>query len=128
MNRQTRQKGITMWGILAIAVVVVFFLLIIIKIVPIYMTGMKVSSALNGLAAQPGADSMTNLQILEALYKRFQIEDIDEHITLRDTLSFEKKGKSRIVRIAYEDVAPLFGNISILVEFDHSVEVGRVDN
>ncbi len=128
MNRQNRQRGITVWGILAIAVVAVFFLLIIVKLVPIYMTGMKVKSALNGLATQPDAGSMTNRQILEALYKRFQIEDIDEYITLKDTLRFERDGKTRIVRIAYEDVAPLFGNVSLLVEFDHHVEVGRVEN
>ena len=128
MNSQNRQKGVTMWGMLAIAVIVAFFLLIIVKVVPTYMLDMRVKSALKGLANAPGADTMTNLQILDALYKRFQIENIDERIVLRDTVSFETRGKTRIVRIAYEDVAPLLGNVSLLVEFDHSVEVGRVDD
>ena len=128
MNGQNRQKGITVWGILAIAVVAVFFLLIIVKLFPIYMTDMKVRSALNALAAQPDASSMTNLQIVDALYKRFQIEDIDDYIVLKDTLRFERKGKTRIIRITYEDITPLIGNVSVLVEFDHSVEVGTVDD
>ena len=127
MNGQNRQKGITVWGILGIAVVAVFFLLIIVKLVPVYMTDMKVKSALNALAQHPDAGSMTNLQIVEALYKRFQIEDIDDYITLKDTLRFEREGKTRIVRITYEDVTPMIGNVSVLVEFDHSVEVGTIE-
>lgn len=128
MNRQNRQRGITVWGMLAIAFIAGFFLLIIIKVFPPFMADMRVKSALNGLAKQPGAASMTNLEILQALEKRFIIDNLAGRASLRNAISFERRGKARVIRIAYEEVAPLFGNISLLVEFDHKVEVGRVDD
>jgi len=118
------QKGITMWGMLVVAMLVIFFAFLAVKLFSPYMTDMQVSSALNSLSKQPDAASMSNYEIKEALDKRFQIDNIDEIVRVRDVVSFSKKGRKRIVNISYESLTPLFSNMSVLIEFDHSAEIG----
>jgi len=45
-------------------------------------------------------------------------------VNLEQDLAFERDGRARVIRIAYESVTPLFSNISILVQFDHKEKVG----
>ncbi|MDH5648219.1 MAG: DUF4845 domain-containing protein [Gammaproteobacteria bacterium] len=120
-----KQQGMSMWVLLAMAVLGGFFTLLAVKLFPVYMTDMNVDSALNRLAKEASSAEMTNSGIRESLEKRFMIDDIDRHVDLRKALSFEPQGGKRIVRISYDSITPVFGNVFVLIEFDHSAEIGR---
>ena len=124
MNIKT-QRGISFWSILAIAFVAGFFLLLLIKLFPVYMVDMNVSSSITSLAKEPGAADLSNIELKTKLRKRFEINDVDRSIDINKTLSFESDAGKRIVRISYDSVTPIFNNIFVLIEFDHAEEIGR---
>lgn len=123
-----KQKGITMWGIAMIALIVAFFALLVVKLVPTYLMDMKISNALQGVAKQSQQSNMTNADIRRALEKRLEIDMISyQDFDVKQDVSFIKKGRSRIIEIDYEVVTPMFVNISVLVQFDHQAEAGKFE-
>ena len=122
MSIRRRQRGMTFWGmvfVLSIIAIVVFF---IFKLLPPYLADLKVNGALDSLSREAGVGSMTRLEISKALEKRFDIDDVT-HVRLDRDLFIETRGRTKIIRIRYEAVIPIVGNISALLEFDHSKEV-----
>lgn len=123
-----KQKGITMWGIAMIALIVAFFALLVVKLVPTYLMDMKIRNALQGVAKQSQQSNMTNADIRRALEKRLEIDMISyQDFDVKQDVSFIKKGRSRIIEIDYEVVTPMFVNISVLVQFDHQAEAGKFE-
>ena len=109
-----------MWGMFTISLMVVFFALLLFKLIPPYLQDLKVKTALDSIEQQAGS-GMSNPEIMTALRKRFDIDDI-EHVDLSD-ITIQRRGVLKIIRIEYEAVVPLVLNISALMEFDHSAEV-----
>lgn len=122
MQNPKRQSGITMWGLLFVLGTLAFFLFLTFKLLPPYLSDMKIKSALESLARQPDAGSMSNPEITEAIRKRLEIDSADD-FNLGNSLTITAKGRNRVIRINYESVTPMFFNVSALLAFDHSIEV-----
>lgn len=122
MRTRTNQSGMTFWGLLVIAAIFAFFVMLFFKLLPPYMENASVMSALEGLAKQPEAGNLEKAQIKEALERRFNIEYVTD-LDLKKVLFVEKKPGSTAIRIAYERRIPLAYNVSAVVEFDHTVTV-----
>jgi hypothetical protein len=122
MKLRLQQTGATLWSMISISVLVIFFALLLIKLIPPYLSDMKVRAALDSIERQAKGSSMSNAQIMISLEKRFDIDSIT-HVNLREDVVIEREGRMKIVRIAYEAQIPLVFNISALLEFDHSAEV-----
>ena len=120
MNLKSRQRGVTMWGMFMISLMVVFFALLLFKLIPPYLQDLKVKTALDGIEQQ-ASSGMSNPEIMTALRKRFDIDDI-EHVDLSD-ITIERRGALKVINIEYEAVVHLVLNISALLEFAHSAEV-----
>lgn len=119
------QRGMSMWGFLAVTVLFVFFVLLLLKLLPPYLEDAKVSTAIENVARQPGSGGLGRKEIEQALERRFEIDDITR-VNLADHLSIErvKDGQGNIIRIQYEVVVPLVYNMSALLNFDHSAVAG----
>jgi hypothetical protein len=122
MRTRSQQKGMTIWGLLMVAALIVFFTLLFFRLLPPYMEHAKVKTALENVAHQPDAGSMDKAQIRAALDRRFSIEDV-ERVDLSKHLFVEKKPGTMTIRIAYEVRVPLAYNITALIEFDDSAQV-----
>ncbi len=122
MKLRSQQTGATLWSMISISVLVIFFALLLIRLIPPYLSDMKVRAALDSIERQAKGSSMSNAQIMISLEKRFDIDSIT-HVNLREDVVIEREGRMKIVRIAYEAQIPLVFNISALLEFDHSAEV-----
>ncbi len=122
MKLRSQQTGATLWSMISISVLVIFFALLLIQLIPPYLADMKVRAALDSIERQAKGGTMSNAQIMIALEKRFDIDSIT-HVNLREDVVIEREGRMKIVRIAYEAQIPLVFNISALLEFDHSAEV-----
>lgn len=123
MRMISRQKGITIWGLLVVAALVVFFSMLTIKLFPAYIEYFAVKTSLENLAKQPGVGAMEKNDIKNAIQRRFDIEDVKQ-VDLNKHLFVDKKPGATAVRIAYEVRIPLFYNISVILSFEHSVQVG----
>lgn len=122
MQTRTTQNGMTFWGVLALAALIVIVTLLFFKLLPPYMEYGKVRTALENLAKQPNAGDMERVQIKSALDRRFSIDDVDD-VDLDKCLFVEKKPGTTTIRIAYERRVPIAYNVTALIEFDHSVQV-----
>lgn len=122
MKSITTQRGMTMWSLLFVLGVLALVMFLFLKLFAPYKDDFKVRTALDSLVRQPDISSMGKNEIIEALSKRFDIDDIS-HVKLGTDLTVETKGKLKVIRIKYEAVIPMVYNISALLEFDHVRQV-----
>ena len=122
LKTKSKQIGMGFWGLLMIAALFIFFVVLFFKLLPPYMEYGKVKTSLENMARQPGTKDMEKAQIKAALERRFDIEDVN-NLDLNKALFVEKKPGSMAVRIAYERRVPLAYNITALIEFDDTVQV-----
>jgi hypothetical protein len=112
----------TMLGILILVVVVGAWVYAGIRMTPKYLEFMRVASTLEKVRdeydSNPGT---TEFMLRKAVERQFDIEMV-EVITSKD-IEITKSGGLFTMRAAYEDTVPLAGNVSLLLEFDKSVEV-----
>ncbi len=120
-----RQRGATMWGILAVMALVVTFALLTMKLVPAYIDNAKVSSALSSLAEDPEARALPRRLLIKKVSDSLYIDMADDLLDLTDPAVFQiqKTKNTRVITIAYERVIPLVYNISALLDFEESVEI-----
>jgi hypothetical protein len=122
MLDRNRQNGMTFWGLLVIATLFIFFVVLFFKLLPPYMEYAKVKTALEGIAKQPGTSDLEKSQIKAAFDRRFNIDSVDD-IDLNKALIVEKKPGSMTIRITYERRVPLAYNVTALIEFDDTAQV-----
>lgn len=122
MQTRTYQNGMTFWGLLVVAAIFIFFVILFFKLLPPYIEYGKVKTSLESLAKQPDTGAMEKAQIKAAIERRFDIEDVSS-IDLNKNLFVEKKPGSMTIRIAYERRVPLAYNVTALIEFDHTAQV-----
>src|ERR1039458_9251922 len=103
------QRGITFIGWLFLLVPIGICLYAGIRLAPIYLNYMRVAKSLSELASEAKSSSSSTPQGLRTtLGKHFDIHREGDHF----------------VAIAdYEDVAPMFGNVSLLVQFHKQVDM-----
>lgn len=121
MCNRRQQRGMTFWGLSFVLGVFAFLLFLTFKLFPPYMEDFKVKSALDGLARQSDFSSMSRSDMIVALGKRFDVDDVTA-VKLDKDFIVETQGRLKRVRIRYENVIPIVANISILLEFDHVKE------
>lgn len=126
MRTLKAQRGMSMWSGMFVIAVVAFFLFLGFKLFPPYMENFKVKNAIEGLARDPSIGTMTRGEMIVSLEKRFDIDNVDT-VKPAQHLFLETRGRTRVIRITYEAVVPLFGNISALLDFQHVREVRGVE-
>jgi hypothetical protein len=116
-----RQRGATFLGMLIIVAILGAGLYAGIRLTPIYMEYMAVARALDQTADE-GAKGTTNIQNLRvSLDRRWTIEDIMS-LDVKD-VEIKKTGNGFTMRAEYRAEVPFVGNVSLVVDFDKTVEV-----
>ena len=117
------QRGLTFFSIMLILGLIAFFVLLALKIAPIYMNHSKVVNALSALENMPDIDVMSKREIEMSLNKRFNMNYVEK--VGGDDITITKSSNYTKVEIEYEVVEKLVGNLSVLVEFYDSFEAGN---
>jgi len=117
-----RQRGLTFISLIFVLWIVGFFVLLILKVGPIYLDHSKVLSALAAVEEAPDAAMLSERDIREMLRKRFDLNYVSD-VEASD-IKIYKSGYYLKVEIKYEVVKKIMGNLSVLVEFNDVVEVG----
>jgi len=121
---RSRQTGVTLigWIILLIPVAICGYAGI--RLAPVYLNYMKVARTLEQVKTEykDGDAGGSAAAIRNSVQKHLDIESVD-YPDIKD-IKITRDGKSWVVSAAYDDQAPLFSNIFILVTFDKSVTLG----
>jgi hypothetical protein len=117
------QQGLTLLSIAFILFLIGFFVLLTLKIVPIYLDHNKVKNALSALKKDPAFPNMSEFEIKQSIDKRFNMNYVYD-VTSND-LKVVKTATYTKVEIEYETVVKLAYNLSVLAEFHDVIEVGE---
>lgn len=116
-----RQRGLTFISFAILMMVLGFFMLLLVRIGPVYLNHYKVRTSLESLKSDKELVVRTREEIVKALERRWDINMVDS-VTTKDVKITRDNGKLR-VQVAYEVARHIMGNVDVLVYFDDSVEV-----
>jgi Domain of unknown function (DUF4845) len=118
----TKQRGVTMIGWLLLMVPVGVIVYALIRVTPIYINYMHVAKAMEQLASESKGEGPVNpADVHQSLEKRFDIEYV-ENPAAKD-VDVHRDGDHWVAVAQWEETAPLFGNISLLMEFSKRVDL-----
>jgi Tfp pilus assembly major pilin PilA len=142
-----RQQGLTFISLVFILGLIAFFVLLGLKIGPIYLDHSKVVSALSEIEKTPDIEEQSEAEIRNSLSKRFNINYVNDvtqdditvtacspsstssyaHVNdvTQDDITVTHHGDYLKVAIKYEVVRNIVGNLNVLVEFNDVIEVDK---
>ena len=120
-----RQKGVTAGGWLLILGLVGFFVLLSLRLFPIYSNHFKIQGVVKSLLQEKDLYRMQKKDLLRIITKRLNINFAEgfrsEHLSIKLT-----KSGSKEIRIKYEDRRPILGNLDVVAKFDDYVIVTQM--
>ncbi len=117
----SRQRGATAIGILVIVGIVGFGLYGGIRLLPLYTEYMAVVRAMEQTASETSGDATNPSELRRALDRRWTIEDI-KSIQPKD-IEIKKISGGFSMRAYYRAEAPFISNVSLVTDFDKTVDV-----
>lgn len=114
-----RQSGMTLIGLIMYAFIAFFVAILLMKVVPLYLTDQKIASIFTQLKNFHGDPH----EIRSTIDKQLDINEID-NITSKD-FKITPLGNGSKVVYNYEGRADIVGNLSIVASFEHQVNVSR---
>jgi hypothetical protein len=116
------QRGMGASGIFFAMVLFAFFLTLLVKLGPSYMSYWTLRSLMDGLAEAPEPIVGGKQAILSRLDGQMNINNIDG-IMARDFVVKKVEDNAFDVRVAYERRQHLFANVDVVLTFSHGVTV-----
>ncbi len=121
MQTLNKQRGLTFISWLVILVVLGFMVMVGIKITPVYLEHYSIKGSLESLKHEPLISRKPVADIRKMLYRRLEINSIT---TLsKDEISIKRSGGVTTISISYEERRPVFGNLSLVMTFNDSIEL-----
>jgi hypothetical protein len=113
------QRGITLigWMLLLIPIAIIGYAGI--RVAPYYINYFRVVKALDQTASESKGETINPTDVHNSLERRFNVEYVDKP-DAKD-IEVHRDGEHWVAIAKYEEVAPLFGNLSLLMEFDKQV-------
>lgn len=116
------QRGMTGIGWMMVIALIAFFSLIGMRLFPLYTEFFSVKTSMESLKNQPDVAFQSKANIMGLLLRRFDINDV-ERATHKD-VDIDVKGHGLVeVSIAYEARSKIAGNVDVIVNFEHVVEL-----
>ena len=115
------QRGVTALGWLILLIPVAICVYAGIRVAPVYMNYMNVVHSLTMVSGEIDNASASATSIRTAVGKHFDVEYIN-YPDIKDLKITRDNGNWKI-EANYDDQAPLFANVSILVTFDKTVKL-----
>jgi len=120
---RSKQTGVTFIGWLFLLAPLAIVGYAGMRLTPIYLNWMKVAKTLEQVKAEiKDSGNISQQQVSRAVENHLDIEGV-EFPSVKD-IKVTRQGRSWVIQAAYDDQAPLFANIFILVSFDKTVTVG----
>lgn len=121
-NTYKKQQGVTLISLIFILGLIAFFVLIGLKVAPIYMEHGKVTHALATLKNRPDIENRSKSEVRYSLSKQLSMNYVS--ILKKENVIITSRHGYLKVQIKYHVKKPLIANLSVWVDFDDSIEVG----
>ncbi|MGD2118842.1 MAG: DUF4845 domain-containing protein [Chromatiales bacterium] len=121
MQQGKRQDGLTFISWLIIFAVGGFFVLLGLKLVPIYLENQSVKSVVESLNNDPLVRKADTRGVYTLINKRLKINSIYDFP--KENIKIKKTRNQLIVDITYDKIEPIVGNISVMVSFSEQLNV-----
>lgn len=115
MHLRNRQRGLGLWGWMFTLGTIGFAAMIVLKLVPIYLSEMAIEKVVKGCAQDPANASAPIGELRKAMQTRWDVEGITT-LEARD-IEVIKTTTGRALAYEYDAKADLFYNISLVVHF-----------
>ena len=116
-----RQRGATFLGVLIIGSIIGAAVYAGIRLWPLYFEYMEVARAMDQTAKEHNGDATSPQDLRNSLDRRWVVEDI-KTIQPKD-MEIKRVNGGFTMRAHYRAEAPFLGNVSLVVDFDKSVDV-----
>jgi hypothetical protein len=120
-----RQRGVTFIGWLLLLIPVAVLGYMGIRLIPIYLNYMRVAHSVEQTASEMKVEDAATLSpktIRATLARHFDIESIT-FPSVQD-VTVIRDGTGWTIEAKFEDTTPLFGNISMVIDFDKVSKIG----
>ena len=121
-QRYKKQQGLTLISFFFLMILIGFFVMLALKVGPIYMDHSKVIHSLEALKSRADIEHHSKREIWTLLRKQLEMNYIS-HIK-KENVKITSRTNYLKVQIIYHVKEPLFGNLSVWVDFDNAIEVG----
>jgi len=118
MPPKTRQRGMSMWGLLGVLIVIGFVLLLAVRLAPVYMDYWSVASIAESVQADADPDEPMN-EVWDKVRTRFGLNSLHD-MKPREVLTIRRGDAGLEVRVDYEVRRPMLYNIDMIVTFDRT--------
>ena len=115
---KSRQRGLTMFGFLFVALVLVMVALLAMKLVPAYIEFFSVKKILATMGQDSEVRSKSNSEIRSDFSRRAGVGYVTE--VKPEDLSIDRRGGIPAISVDYEFRTKLVGNVSLVVDFSAS--------
>jgi hypothetical protein len=121
MQNRRKQDGMTFISWLVILAVFGFFILVGLKVTPVYLENFAIKKSLESLQNEPLLGRKTVREIRKLLMRRLDLNSIYD--MTKDEVIIKRQGSITKITIKYEERRPIVGNMSIVMTFEDSIEV-----
>ncbi len=120
-NTRSNQRGMTMISLMVLLIFFVSVAVILMNVLPVYLTDATVDTVMKGLPNDDAAKRTSAKNLRALVHKRLTINSVysikQEHIKV-------KKGRGEnIVIIEYEPRGTLVGSLDYIVSFKHEARI-----
>jgi hypothetical protein len=116
--RLSRQRGLTLFGFLFTAVVLILLAMLAMKAVPAYIEFFSIKKILNSMGQESDLKSKSNAELRSDFLRRASVDYVDGKRA--EDLLIERKAGVPTLSVDYEFRTPLAGNVSLVIEFKAS--------
>jgi len=113
MKMQTRQRGISIMGLMAALFIVIILAVFGMKLIPSFIEYRTARNGIEAISREKQGSSVADIR--KAFEARATIDDITS-VKPQD-LEITKEGSEVVISFAYEKRIKLFYNISVLIDF-----------
>lgn len=115
---QARQRGLTMFSFLFVAVLLIFAAMLAMKLVPAYIEYFSVKKILSTMGQESDIRSKSNAEIRGDFGRRAGVAYVT--VVKPEDLSIDRRGGVPVISADYAFRSKLVGNISLVVDFSAS--------
>ncbi len=115
---KSRQRGVTMFGFLFVAIVLVAVALLAMKLVPAYIEFFSVKKILATMGQDSNIRSKSNAEIRSDFTRRAGVDYVT--VVKQQDLIIDRSSGVPVISADYEFRAPLVSNVSLVVDFSAS--------
>lgn len=125
-----KQSGLTFLGLVFVLAIIALLTVFVLRLFPLYNEKFQVEAAMQTVASQPDAASMTPTEARSAFLRALMVTNITRFTdqSVRELVNVAKParaGEPPMLHVKYQATNKLFGDIQLLMMFDKQVPLEK---